>query len=695
MADSEPEIEGSGFAARRDAYLWGEYVAGRDNILNLPQPAPEARHALPRDIADFTGRQTELSWIEETIGAWPVVVIHDGPGVGKSALATHAAHRLRARFPKAQLYVRLGGERQPAVSAEEALRTLLTQLGVAPGAMPADIEGREALYRSRMLSGLVLLDNAMSVRQVRHLLPSDAECVTLITSRSNLAELEGARALDLGRLTETEAFDLLQRLLPPDRAGADPETVRRIAGLCDELPLALRVVASLLNSRSRQHIPLAAFADELADERSRLDLLQSQDRAVRASFDLSYATLSTPAARAFRLLGVLQVPNVSRGLASAVGASPDAIAELTDAYLLEREADGRMRFHDLMRLFAEERAIDQEPPQQRRDAVDHAYQWALSADLVGEYPVLIALVRQAAGDEYRDDKVAWLLAARLVPVFDAGTARQDWLTVAESGVKAASRLGDPEALGISLHNLSWAQRLSRQTSAALETAMDALAQARSANDEQLRAQVLVHLGTLYRELHRYPDAVRVLDEAAAVYEQLSDRHGAGLTSQVLGHVLLRSGQLHEAAGTLERAIGLLESADSEDRVTLGWAHSDLLAVRTELGEEDAALTEFTRALEIFEGIGHQQGQAWTHNRLGRLYRRYGHRQEAAHAHARALDIFRDIDDPYGTGCALIDLGIADADAESIREGIEIMERIGEQNAVAAARSALAELGEEP
>lgn len=690
MAESEPGITArdSGLVAAGDVSISGQIAAGRDIVVKLPSSSPGARYALPRDIADFTGRLAEVAWIEEALKTWRIIVIFDGPGIGKSALATHAAHRLREQFPAAQLYVRLGGERLPAVSPDDALRRLLTQLGVAAESMPRDFEDRVALYRSLMTSGLVVLDNAISAYQVEPLLPASPHCVTLITSRSQLAELEGTRPLDLGRLTADEALELLERLLGAERVATDPAATRRIVTLCDALPLALRIAASLLSTPSRRHTPLATFAASLADERDRLDLLRAGDRAVRASFDLSYAALDPAPARVFRLLGLLNVPDMPAELAMTVAGDP---AELLDAHLMESADGDRVRFHDLLRLFAAERAAAEETGQDRAAAVNRAYRWALEADLdfERERPVLLALIRQAAGTDYPDDEAVWRLAARMAPFFDARGYYQDWLSISETAVGAATRLADPVALATSLHHLSWVQRLLRRTPEALETAAEALSQARLAGDDRRRADVLTHLGTLYRELHRYPDAIASLEEAASVYAERGDVRGEGLVLQTLGHTRYRSRELSRAAETLERAVALL--GESGDMVNEGWAHSNLISVRTALWQEEAAMGHFAKARDIFLGVQHRQGEAWAYNHVGRLHRQYDRLDEAVAASEHALEIFRELDDPYGTGWALIDLGIARPDASVVREGLAVAERIGERDATGWALLALATL----
>src|SRR5579863_6077739 len=82
----------------------------------VPPTSPEVRYSLPPDAASFTGRDEELGLIMAEVtgstGVAGVVAIHaiDGmPGVGKTALAVHVAHRLRDRFPDRQLFIDLHG----------------------------------------------------------------------------------------------------------------------------------------------------------------------------------------------------------------------------------------------------------------------------------------------------------------------------------------------------------------------------------------------------------------------------------------------------------------------------------------------------------------------------------------------------------------------------------------------------------
>ena len=66
---------------------------------------------LPRDVPGFTGRESELARLTGLAGGGRVVVSAIGgtAGVGKTALAVHAAHRLLPEFPDGHLYADLRG----------------------------------------------------------------------------------------------------------------------------------------------------------------------------------------------------------------------------------------------------------------------------------------------------------------------------------------------------------------------------------------------------------------------------------------------------------------------------------------------------------------------------------------------------------------------------------------------------------
>ena len=258
---------------------------------------------LPAAVARFAGRSGELGVLaglaeEVASGAGGTVVISaigGMAGVGKTALAVHVAHRVAGLFPDGQLYADLRGfgPSGDPVPPARAVREFLGALGVAPQAVPADVDAQAGLYRS-VLAGkrvLVVLDNAHDAAQVRPLLPGSAGCLVLVTSRSQLTGLAAtgdARLLPLGLLTEQEARELLAGRLGARRVEAEPEAVNELIRLCARLPLALAITAA--RAAARPEHPLAALAEELHAADGPLDALDAGDptASVRSVFSWSY-----------------------------------------------------------------------------------------------------------------------------------------------------------------------------------------------------------------------------------------------------------------------------------------------------------------------------------------------------------------------------------------------------------------------
>jgi DNA-binding SARP family transcriptional activator len=348
-------------------------------------PLSVAPAQLPTDLATFTGRRNEITNLDAALrdpehkGRAAVVVTIDGmPGVGKSTLALHWAHRVAGRFPDGQLFLDLHGfepEGKPT-SPRDALGNLLTGLGVVPAQMPGDLDARAGLYRSLLAERrvLIVLDNAHTTDQVIPLLPSGPGSVAVVTSRHRLTglALRGAHPLTVGLPSFQDARESLRARVGDRRADAEPDAVDDIIAHCARLPLALAVVGA--RAHSNPTFSLAAIADDLHTARGRLDGLDDDlSGSVRHVFSWSYRQFSEPAARMLRLLSLHHGGEISTAAAASLAAVPPRLArELADELcrgrlLLERQP-GRYVMHDLMRAYAREQADEYESP----DALESA-----------------------------------------------------------------------------------------------------------------------------------------------------------------------------------------------------------------------------------------------------------------------------------------------------------------------------------
>ncbi len=346
---------------------------------------------LPGDIASFTGRSKELKRLQRLFadarrrrhaGLIVVSAIAGKGGVGKTALAVHAAYRLQSRFPDGQLYVNLRGAERQALQPADVLAQMLRALGVPSALIPEDVDERAGLYRRRLAKRrvLIVLDNAAAEAQIRPLLPGGGSSALLITSRKQLAGLDMAATIRLDVLQPAEALDLLGKLAGRARVEKEPEAARSIIRLCGYLPLAVRIAGAKLHAKP--HLPLRRVADQLANQHRRLDTLQVGDLDVRASFLLSYQHLPADQRRLFRLLGLLEAADFPTWVAAAlldcpIGRAADLLERLDEAQLLEATGEDavgqlRYRFHDLLRVFARERATRGDPRARREPALQRA-----------------------------------------------------------------------------------------------------------------------------------------------------------------------------------------------------------------------------------------------------------------------------------------------------------------------------------
>ena len=715
---------------------------GRRVAEGLPVGGTAPPRTLPRDVASFTGRLPELAQLTSPrpagAGVVNVQAIGGMAGVGKTALAVHAAHQLAPGFPDGQVFLRLDAHtpgRQP-VKPVDALASLLQTAGVDTRQVPPGLEARATLWRHWVAGKrlLLLLDDAVDSEQVRPLLPGTAGCLVLITSRRNLTALEDAHAIGLDVLSGPDAARLLIRLA--DRPGLDPAdpAVAEIVRLAGYLPLAVGMLARRLH-----HSPAWSPADlaaDLAQARDRLEKLQSERMSVAAAFDLSYQDLTQRQQRFFRRLGLHPGADTDAWAAAALddiglAAARRQLQALYDQNMIGEATRGRYRFHDLIRERARALA-DQDPAAERAAALGR---------LLGYYQAAAAraesrLARQTRpqpddagspaapppglpGLPGRDEALAWARAERanLLACLDHAAAggehaRVVALTAAlaallrldgpwaeaigshAAAAESARHLGDRLGQANALDDLGTAQQLTGDYRGAIQTHEAALALYRDLRHRLGQANALSHLGYAWSVTDEYPRAALALHEALDIYRDLGDRLGPADALNHLAAVLRLTGDFPGAAKMLEESLGLCR--ESGNRQGEGNALVYLGAVRLRTGDYRLAAQALDQALVIYRQLGHRLGQANALSYLGAAAQQVGDYPAAARAQQEALDIYSDLGHRLGEANALGDLGIvhrltghhAEA-ARAQQEALGIYRELGDQMGQA---NALNELG---
>ncbi|MEU5127326.1 AfsR/SARP family transcriptional regulator [Streptomyces mobaraensis] len=652
-----------------------------------PYPASVPPRSLPHDLPDFTGREEETRRLLSHAGREaerPVAVMAvDGmAGVGKTALAVHAAHRLAPHYPDGQIFLDLHGftaGRTP-LTAHTALGVLLRAVGVPDRQLPPGRTDREQLWRA-VTAGrrlLLLIDNAAASEQVRPLVPGTPGSLVLVTSRPRLSALDGAVHLSLQLPPPGDALRLLGAVLGRERPRAEPEAAADLVTLCGRLPLALRVAAGRL--RNRPQWTIAALNDRLRDESARLAGLVAEHRAVATALDLSRTALPTPHRRFFHLLGLHPGPDFdARTAAVLTGTSPAAaealLEDLLDAHLLTQHTPGRYAFHELVRLLARHHP-DAPPPATVHRAVhrllDHYLRTATRAAELIDAPARPALPAEAApADEPLADEpaaLAWFQAERpgllsalalaeergldrhavrlalaLAPCLRLRGHTEDERQVLGAAAAAARRLGDHERRLTALTDLAAACWHLGRVAEGLESAQEALALAEELDDGPGTALCLSRISMFSTTLGRYEEAIDFLHRALALLSGTGADGEEGTALACLGTAQSALGRHAEALQTSRLVtLGSRTAGDAHGEITglTGEAASHAAA-----GAFDTALRRLAEASALAHRIVTPHGQAVVLARYADVYRRQGRHDEALRAGHAALGLLRTVRRP--------------------------------------------------
>ncbi|MBG6134597.1 AfsR/SARP family transcriptional regulator [Longispora fulva] len=641
---------------------------------------------LPADLADFTGRTAQVEALRALCQPDPgragmvvLSAVAGAGGIGKSSLAVHVAHALRPLFPDGQLYANLRGTGPDPVPPAEVLDRFLRDLGAAPAAPTDDEDARAATFRSMLADRrmLILLDDALDSAQVRTLLPGTPSCTVLITSRNRLAGLDGASRVDLDVLPAADAHALFTRIVGAAAVAAEPEATEEVLRACAGLPLAIRIAAARLIAEPGWKV--RALADRLSDRARLLDELRLEDRAVRASLEVGHQRLPAEEARAFALLGRWTGPDL--GLAAAAVLLDRGVAEtatlvrgLLDVHLLHEPQPGRYAFHDLVRVFAVERAVADAAGAVRRlttwhlhgiaaadvylryrelrldlPALDPRHPAPTFADkaaavtwLDAEHANLVAGVGCAAGHRVLD--VAWQTPVALTNYFNFRARWADWSRTGAIGLVAARELRDEYAESRTLTGLGVCQHRRRQLARSADSLRRAALLAGAIGEPHSEVAALSHLGYTYTELGDLDLARVALLRAAELSAATGDRYSEANAMSNLARADLLLGDHATAATRVRRAAALFHELGNQHSYSR--AMNNLGEIQLRSGDQPAAVDSFREALRLHRETGNRHLEAQTLVNLGDAVCLHGQTPEGVDLWRQALTVMESCDDPY-------------------------------------------------
>ncbi|MEO5875763.1 MAG: tetratricopeptide repeat protein [Streptosporangiaceae bacterium] len=691
-------------------------------------------HTLPPVPDGFTGREAETAML---VGDQPdgvsVTIIEGMPGIGKTALALHAARLLARQHPDARLYLDLCGHKpgQIALSPATALAELLRMLGSEPTWIPAGLKARSELWQ-RETAGrrvLLVLDDALDLPQIELLVPRSPGCRVLITTRRRLYEVPRSTRIDLNVLSPADAVALFTTA-SGGQAEFPAEITGQIVAQLGHLPLAIRLVAVGLRDRYADDAQ-ALLTDLMTSSPHAGDNWQHYP-AIATAFELSYRQLTDRQRLLLRRMAANPCPRITLNAVAALGTDPPEalrqdIETLVDHHLASGDALTGYFLHDLTRLFGDDQDRREVAAADRRRSLGRLVEYYLRtadhADRLlhpyrrrmevksGGAPALEPPSADTAEEFFRDEWRNILAVAQyairhewkkqgadlinvLSKFLETAGLWEECAAAHEVALQAYRDLGDIPGTGQTLLEIGIIRCRTGHYDIALQNTEEALRLHRGLADEAATAQTLNWTGALTWVTGHAREALANHQEARDIYQRIGEVHGEAESLRGSGIVYWSLGRLHESIQHLTASLTMFQEVG--DRRSEAMAFNNLGELQRRRGLHRDALTSYQRSHEIFQKITGRQNKAIIQNNLGTIRHYKGDYPEALREYREALATFEATGDRRNVASVLTSIGTAYQQMEQHSEALihfgkarEIATAIGERYELARALAGIA------
>ncbi len=620
-----------------------------------------------------------------------IVEISGPPGVGKSALALHAARVASGRYGHGVLYASLGA--YPSVDPAEILGTFIRSLQAANVPVPSSAAARGARY-AQLTGGerrvLVVLDDVRGTASVEMLAPVGRFSALIVTTREPLIQRPDLLKIELAPLSSASSKEVLLAVAGRHIGEDETPALEEIAKLSSGYPLALQVAATSIAGRPDWTL------NTVVDLLNRQLGAQPGRSEFEGGLDLTYALLPEQEQLAVRCLGVMESRELLPWqLAALMGVGEPVAWQICDSLvhsrLLERVTDdstGVAAFVVLDRVFeyaGTRRRMDADEASRRFAQLSRAQEQRASQSPVQlRTTVYRSLERGDPGRALNHARGALAHSRELVATLERAESRdQDELVQAQTDeglalsalaevtaelggfddvrelVTRAIRTGSKPAKPRALRSLAKIQRRQRRFAEALRTMADAEAAAREIGDNSELIRV-----------HRETAVVRAasgagkrgLEEIARAWELCGRRSDGGdrLRASLLwaeGIALLANGD------DLPRAERVLMDAASHSYARgqflwWSWITFERARVALSMKRPDAGRRLVLDSMKRFSLMRHRYGGARCRLVLGRSYLDDNSFEESSWMLQEALDTFATCGDRWSEASAAMALAQA-------------------------------------
>ncbi len=644
-------------------------------------PTPVIPRQLPPLDACFLGRDKELDALLEQLQPGKVAAVCGPGGMGKSALAAQAVHKLEAdRFPDGIVFHSF--YHQP--STDMALQRIAKAFGIKPEpSLEMDVEdalaGRKAL---------LILDGAEEADDLKAVLALRSTCGVLITSRKR-ADAQGFR-LDLKPLEEQPAAAVF---CEHSGAAADDESVQGICKILDGWPVGLRIAGRYCSSTGESAAGYLRWLEKRPFRKLRTGEHQEENAALLLR--RSVKKVSWQAQIALRIIGALAFDAFTersvvallknfnyrtpweffRWLKTSLAHRRtwlfpctdddlrfcrDVLNELVAYCLLEKQNDRWKVNHALIHVY-----LRSKMPLNRQllKGLARYYiafcQEQSSAGLEGyarldaERAHCLRLMESCLASKLWQE-VKLLVAATYI-YLDRQSHWTEKLAAVEMRLTAAQQAGDRKDESWCLNSLGCTRDSRGESEKALAYYEQSLTIYREIGDRQGEGALLNNIAEIYLEHGKHELAVEQYKQSLSIARDISDREGEGTTLNNIGRLYYDQGDYEQALQQYEQCLPIKQEIGNE--IGAGKTLNNIAAIYDAQGNSAKALKYYEQALAICQQHYDRAGEAQLRRNIGLVYEDIGDLAKAEEYMSHAVQLAEKIGHPslekWRKGLALV------------------------------------------
>jgi tetratricopeptide (TPR) repeat protein len=562
---------------------------GKPRVLT-PPPGPQRVDLMdvPTPVGKFVGRQRELVRLGTLLTDDrhpPLVTVHGGGGMGKTALARRAALRFAWAFPDGilalsvenlpspeQFLNRLGGFFDVQRNPEEPVERWHNRVAEA-------IRGARALLLVDNFETVVWArEESEEARAIGDVLRRGAggRCVLLLTGRE-MSGLAGEQVVDLGGLDPEAGARLFAGQVGGRREALDEAKMQALSEQVGGHPLALRLLAAAFDATD---LSLEAFRNDLAGRLPRVRdgwSDEARQESLWGCFDYSYDALPEDLQALFPPLGIFQAPFLPQVARAVLGEGAEGgLHRLWRRGMLERlplvDPDGQVllyRLHPALQPYAQAKAGEEKLAALRPGFGAACAALASSSyGTIWEQPLLAQLVRLALPDLGR--AVAWVEDEKRASTF---RFHLGWLVrhygdlegamrLYQEALEIKERLGDQKGKSATLHEMAYIHTVRGDLEGAMRLYQESLEIKERLGDQKGKSATLHAMANIHTVRGDLEGAMRLYQEALEIDERLGDQQGKASTLAMMGQLLAGQGEEETALRTLLKSLDILSRLDA-------------------------------------------------------------------------------------------------------------------------------------